>query len=45
MLSVSGEFLETVSFFTDKTRLDDNLEATNRLIAAMGKPVSNPTRI
>jgi len=37
-LSFSGELLETVAFFKDDAKLDANIDATNRLIAAMGAP-------
>lgn len=37
-LSFSGELLETVSLYRDSTMLDRNLDATNKLIAAMGAP-------
>jgi hypothetical protein len=45
LLSFSGELLETVAYFTDKMRLDANLDATNRLIASLGEPEANPSRI
>ena len=37
-LSFSGELLETVSLFNDTAHLDRNLEATDKLIEAMGVP-------
>jgi len=37
-LSFSGELLETVAFHKDATILRKNLEATERLIVAMGQP-------
>lgn len=37
-LSFSGELLETVSLHKDTAILDRNLDATNRLIVAMGAP-------
>ena len=37
-LSFSGEVLETVSLFIDTAHLDRNLEATDKLIEAMGVP-------
>ena len=37
-LSFSGEVLETVSLFIDTAHLDRNLEATDKLIEALGVP-------
>ncbi len=37
-LSFSGELLETIAFFKDDARLDQNLAAANKLIGSMGKP-------
>lgn len=37
-LSFSGELLETVALYRDSGVLDRNLEASNRLLAAMGEP-------
>ncbi|MCI8209411.1 endonuclease [Pseudomonas sp. S25] len=39
-LSFSGDIVETVSFFKNKTKIDQNLEAFTSLVAAMG--VSSP---
>lgn len=45
-LSFSGDLLETVSMHNDYKTLDQNLETTNKLIAACGVPHEiNPTRI
>ena len=38
MLSFSGQLVETVSLYRDAAELSINLEATTRLIEAMGKP-------
>lgn len=44
-LSFSGELLETIAFFKDDARLDQNLAVANRLIAAMKSPSEvNPVR-
>lgn len=43
-LSFSGELLETVSFHTEGRTLDQNLEATNKLITACGAPHESPPR-
>jgi len=37
-MSFSGELLETVSLYTDRAKLDGNIEATKRLLAAIGVP-------
>lgn len=44
-LSFSGELLETVSMHSDEKNLRQNLDATNKLIAACGTPFeTNPSR-
>lgn len=44
-LSFSGELLETVSMHSDEKNLRQNLDATNKLIAACGAPhETNPSR-
>lgn len=44
-LSFSGELLETVSMHCDERNLRQNLDATNKLIAACGTPFEiNPSR-
>ena len=45
-LSFSGDLLETVSMYNDDKVLDQNLDATNKLIAACGAPNEiNPERM
>lgn len=45
-LSFSGELLETVSMHSDDRILRQNLDTTNKLIAACGAPYeTNPTRV
>uniref|UniRef100_A0A831XEC5 Endonuclease n=1 Tax=Geobacter metallireducens TaxID=28232 RepID=A0A831XEC5_GEOME len=45
LLSFSGTLLETVVLHRDKEKLQRNFEATQRLLASLGKPVEiNPVR-
>jgi hypothetical protein len=43
-LSFSGEIVETVSFFKNKTMINQNLEAFTSLVTAMGKPSPIPSQ-
>ncbi|MFK7699337.1 Z1 domain-containing protein [Pseudomonas caspiana] len=45
-LSFSGDIVETVSFFKNKTKIDQNLEAFTSLVAAMGtsSPIPSQSR-
>lgn len=45
LLSFSGQLLETVAFYRQPDVLARNLDATRRLIAALGKPEVNPERL
>lgn len=44
MLSFSGQLLETVSFSTDKTKIQQNMRAATELLERLGKP-ENPDEI
>lgn len=44
-LSFSGQLLETVALYRDKQVLDQNLEATRRLLGTLGAPETNPVRV
>ena len=45
MISFSGQLLETVSLFRDKTILDKNVRAASRLISGLPDPEVNPARV
>ena len=44
LLSFSGQLLETVAFYNDRTRLERNLAATVALISGLKNPEVNPVR-
>lgn len=45
MLSFSGQLLETVALYRDRSVLERNVDATRVLISSLGKPEVDPVRI